>query len=364
AMIAELSGMLRQKSDPHWVVYEALLGVDAGDVERAERWAPEVEALGQRWPRWAARLWLTFSTHLAIIRGDESAIASLIEGLSPDAAHWAVLGGGVIVDGPMSVWLGRLEAARSNHERAVTWFGDAEAGALRLGSRLWELEARCDRMVAQHHLGTATTAEVASLVVEAEAVGLLPVVRRLRALSATAAPVANVFRLDRDVWTLAWDGVEVRVPDSKGLRDLHTLLANPGRDMRAVDLASGGVAAVSAAAPMLDDEAKHRYRRRLDEIDDAIDQAMLRDRRERAAELEEERAALLDELRRAAGLGGRARLLNDESEKMRKTVTARIRDTLGKLDDRHPALAAHLRSSVRTGANCSYTPSEPVRWQL
>jgi hypothetical protein len=30
----------------------------------------------------------------------------------------------------------------------------------------------------------------------------------------------------------------------------------------------------------------------------------------------------------------------------------------------HPALGAHLRSSVSTGTSCSYDPSEPTRWLL
>ena len=106
------------------------------------------------------------------------------------------------------------------------------------------------------------------------------------------------------------------------------------------------------------------YRRRLHELDEAIDRATLRNLDGPAAKLEAERGALLDELRRAAGLGGRDRRLSDESEKMRKTVTARIRDALSKLDDRQPALAAHLRESVRTGSHCSYAPNRPVTWEL
>lgn len=45
-------------------------------------------------------------------------------------------------------------------------------------------------------------------------------------------------------------------------------------------------------------------------------------------------------------------------------MTARIRDTLRKLDERHPALAAHLRASVSTGATCRYAPPAPVAWRL
>ena len=69
-------------------------------------------------------------------------------------------------------------------------------------------------------------------------------------------------------------------------------------------------------------------------------------------------------MRRAAGLGGRNRSLNSDRERLRKTVTARIRDTLRRLDDRHPALAAHMRESVHTGAVCVYAPTEPMTWML
>ena len=141
-------------------------------------------------------------------------------------------------------------------------------------------------------------------------------------------------------------------------------MANPGVEISAVDLATGGWAVVASAPPVLDARAKAAYRRRLDELDEALDRAALRHRDDQVRELEIERAALLDELRRATGLGGRDRRLDDATEKMRKTVTARIRDSLRRLDDRHPTLAAHLRASVRTGAHCSYTPAVAVTWEL
>ncbi|MCM0676607.1 hypothetical protein NCC78_18220, partial [Micromonospora phytophila] len=66
----------------------------------------------------------------------------------------------------------------------------------------------------------------------------------------------------------------------------------------------------------------------------------------------------------AAGLAGRSRRLGDEAERARKAVTARIRDTLRRLDERHPALAAHLRDTVSTGNTCRYLPPEPPPWRL
>ncbi|MEU5780407.1 ATP-binding protein [Micromonospora lupini] len=178
------------------------------------------------------------------------------------------------------------------------------------------------------------------------------------------------FRRDGPVWQLAYAGVVAHLPDAKGLHDLHLLLSRPGSDVPAVELLDPAAGPELVAArrmggdPVLDDEAKARYRRHLTRLDDEIDRAAARGDERRAAALDAERGALLDELRAAAGLAGRSRRLGDEAERARKTVTARIRDTLRKLDERHPALGGHLRESVSTGSTCRYLPPEPLRWRL
>ncbi|MEV0041419.1 ATPase, partial [Streptomyces sp. NPDC050804] len=189
-----------------------------------------------------------------------------------------------------------------------------------------------------------------------------------------ASPVGQgEFRRDGTVWALALAGRRIHVADAKGLRDLHTLLGRPGSDLPAVELLApeAGRAAVEARRlggdPVLDEQAKAAYRRRLEALDAEIDRADARGDRTGAAMGERERQALLDELRRAAGLGGRTRRLGDEAERARKTVTARIRDTLRKLDTLHPELAAHLRATISTGATCTYHPTRtptPITWHL
>ena len=71
---------------------------------------------------------------------------------------------------------------------------------------------------------------------------------------------------------------------------------------------------------------------------------------------------MIQALAAAAGLGGRARRLGDQSEKARKTVSARVRDALAKIDSVHPPLAQHLRGALRMGTACSYAPVEPTTW--
>jgi hypothetical protein len=179
-----------------------------------------------------------------------------------------------------------------------------------------------------------------------------------------------VFRFDGRVWTLAYGGRAVHLPDAKGLRDLHRLLGSPGTPIPAVDLlAPEGGEVVKAARRMggddvLDERAKASYRRRLEVLDEEIDRAAALGDDRRAAEYDRERAALLEELRAAAGLAGRTRRLGDEAERARKAVTARIRDTLRKLDHHHPELAGHLRDSVSTGASCLYRPDPATPWRL
>jgi hypothetical protein len=152
------------------------------------------------------------------------------------------------------------------------------------------------------------------------------------------------------------------MPDAKGLRDLHTLLANPHVEIPATSLATDAFVSPDAP-PILDARSKEAYRRRLDQLDHDLDRAALRGDADRAERLEQERTAVLDELRRAAGLGGRDRVSSDR-ERLRKAVTARIRDAIRRLDDRHPALAAHLQASVRTGTSCVYAPAQPTCWDL
>ncbi|MGW6653149.1 ATPase [Streptomyces sp. CB02130] len=178
------------------------------------------------------------------------------------------------------------------------------------------------------------------------------------------------FRRNGPVWQLRWGGVTVHVPDAKGLRDLHSLLGLPGTDVPAVRLLApeGGDLVVAAGQfggdPVLDEEAKRRYKEHLDRLDAEIDRAAARDDSQQVEKYGRERQALLDELRTAAGLGGRTRRLGDQTERARKTVTARIRDTLRKLDTLHPALAAHLKASVTTGTTCAYRPERSPDWRL
>ena len=139
------------------------------------------------------------------------------------------------------------------------------------------------------------------------------------------------------------------------------LLARPGQPVPASELA--GTIAPSRGEPALDRRALSAYRARLRDLDDDIAEAEASHDLERATRARLERDAITSELTRSVGRGGGPRRLGDDTEKARKTVTARIHRALRILDVHHPALAAHLRDALHTGTTCSYHPAQPIDWQ-
>ncbi len=159
---------------------------------------------------------------------------------------------------------------------------------------------------------------------------------------------------DGDVWTVRFRGRTVHAKHARGLADLAMLIAHPGRPFLALELMGAAVPAARAEA-VLDDEARAQYRERLAQIEEGQAAADP----ERAAELEAERDAIVDELRAATGLGGRPRALRDEGERARKAVTGRIRESIARLGRLDAALGEHLDRSVETGTTCVYRPARP-----
>ena len=176
-----------------------------------------------------------------------------------------------------------------------------------------------------------------------------------------AGEQANVFRLDGEYWTVGYRGLVVTLRDSKGLRDLARLLAEPEREVHVLDLAAGAVVHGSdSPMPLGDVAAREQYKRRIVELEGEIDDAESRGHEPVAARTE--RDALVEALASAYGLGGRSRRAPDEVERARKAVTRRIRDAISRIDRVHPSLGRHLDSSVHTGVFCRYAPERSVRW--
>jgi tetratricopeptide (TPR) repeat protein len=212
-------------------------------------------------------------------------------------------------------------------------------------------------------------------------------IRSADSASSPSGPSApQLFRREGEYWTVAHEGVVVRLRDSKGLRCLARLLSSPGREVAAVELEAWDAGSptpatsdgarpndmptttrpdLGDAGAMLDAQAKADYRARIDELRAELDEAEQFNDPGRAARAAEELEFLTQELARAVGLGGRDRRAVSHAERARLNVSRAIRAAMRAVAKDHPSLAEHLGVTIRTGRLCSYTPDPraPIDWQ-
>lgn len=191
------------------------------------------------------------------------------------------------------------------------------------------------------------------------------------------------FRLVGDIRTVVFAGRSVSRPDLKGFRYLARLLEEPGREFHVLDLTAveqgtlptGRMAVVGppdvddasrVGIPVLDQQARTAYRRRLAEIEEDIEDARRCNDIGRVALAEGDREFLIAELSRAVGLGGRLRSVGSDVERARSAVTRTLRYAVERLSTEMSDLGAHLSTSLNTGTYCSYRPDPiaPITWSF
>jgi pimeloyl-ACP methyl ester carboxylesterase len=195
-----------------------------------------------------------------------------------------------------------------------------------------------------------------------------------------AVDQASVLRRDGDYWTASYGGLVATIRDCKGLHDIARLLAEPHREIHVLDLTStaatgrrlsaaqlaesGLHVAASTNDLLIDDVARQAYKRRINELEQELDDADERGDSETAARARVELDALVGQLTAAYGLAGHARRTPDDVERARKAVNRRIRDAKQRVARVHVALGRHLEAALRTGTFCSYAPEHPTAWTI
>jgi hypothetical protein len=163
------------------------------------------------------------------------------------------------------------------------------------------------------------------------------------------------------VWVARWAGEAVHVRHRKGLEDLAVLLSRPSEQVHCLEL-MGAADVGGDAGPAVDGRARREYEARVRQLQHEIDEARDASAEQRLARAEEEFDALVTELSRAFGVGGRARSSGSAVERARAAVTWRLRSAVRQIDELHPHLGRHLANAVRTGTWCSYRPETAVDW--
>ena len=387
--IAAYETMASRSSAPIWRIALASGYLAAGRIEQAkrefERFAVEDFTNVPRDIMWTYAM-LRLSEAASLI-GDVERARLLYELLLPHADR-CIVSGTILCHGSAHYPLGLLASVLGRFDDAERHFDAALAMNRRIRGRLWiaHVEHEYGRMLWKRGRDgdrTRALAFLESALATARECGLHVLEKKLQATIADSgfavrtpsaapapAPAEAVFRRDGDFWTLVYEGGALRLKDSKGLQYIAVLLRQEGKEIHAADLASGqGVSTEGArdrgdAGEILDAQARSEYRQRVEDLEAELEEATRWSDVGRAARLREEIDFLKDELSAAFGVGGRSRKAGDVTERARKAVASRIRDTIERIRKEHRPLALHLENAIRTGAYCSYEPDRSPGWKL
>jgi len=216
--------------------------------------------------------------------------------------------------------LHRLAADDATWSREPSWLGEVVA-ATEVACALGDLElarwfgGRLAPYATRHAIlgrGAASLGPVTVALATVAALGGAPV-RARRAPS--TPPVARGDLAMRPArggadWLIGFPGAELAVRDSKGMRYLYELVEHPGDELHVAELvrrADGVIVPAEAPVP-------------------------------------------------TAATG-------PEIERMRQSVTKRVRDAIRRIGEQDPGVAQHLERSVRTGAICVYVPPLATKQQ-
>ena len=194
----------------------------------------------------------------------------------------------------------------------------------------------------------------------------------------------NLFLREGDYWTLKFGSNQpIRLKDSVGLVYIHHLIQHPGYEFPVLILVqqTRGAAAVgrtttaaeakdadlslddfSGTGPSLDNEALQDYRKRIEDLEDDIEEAERNNNPEAAANAREEQQLLESQITAAVGLGGHPRPVGSPAENARKSVLEAIRRALKNIRTMDSHLGNHLTNSINTGVRVSYSPESAVDW--
>lgn len=320
--------------------------------------------------------------------------------LEPYAERSIVVGRSLVCFGAASHYLGLLATVMRRWDAAATHLEAALHLHERLGARPWLARSQLAlaRMLALRGApddGPRIRGLLDAVRETAAALGMGRLAQELAGVESVldlrqplaepaAMPAADgspsVFRREGDFWTVAHEGVALRLKDSRGLHYLACLLRHPHHEFHALELvavvagqggpvlpAAGGAAELGErgirvsrlgdAGEVLDPVACGAYRRRIEELRSELEEATSFNDTGRATRAREEIEFLTDQLAQAVGLGGRGgRRAASSAERARVNVTKQVRGVITRIAREAPRLGEDLRRTIRTGLVCSYDP--------
>lgn len=395
--LGEIAGELEVFVDAHpfgarWRPFRALARLQTGNAvdARAEFESMLAAGLEPAERGVMSRTYLAGLAALCVALRDREHAAALYERIARRDDVWQMDGAHSL--GPWALFLGPLARLCGKNAAATGHFETAIQLARRMGSPLIvaRAQSRLASLMLSQNPDAAKRARVAAMLAEAgqcaAELGLADVTARVERLrtklgSAPAPALAeagHAFRQEGEVWTVRYEGKEVRLKDGKGPRYLAALLAAPGRELHVLQFVATdpgarralredglNIAATTTSAPSddaPDEQARRAYKTRLEDLRTELEEAEQFADVGRAERLQEEIEQLVSQL--AGRFGGRRAPRQGPAETARKAVTKVIRTQIGKLLELHPALGRHLGVTIRMGTVCVYAPADAVAWDV
>lgn len=208
---------------------------------------------------------------------------------------------------------------------------------------------------------------------------------------------ANKFQFDGHTWTLQYEGKVVSEPNRVGLRYIKQLIQRARTEIHVTELVTsvygepvdvvpeanlldvlpeanlledgegnyplGLVVAPEFQDEILPDEDRGYVLNLLEKAREELATIKINGQTDLIAEKEGEIEKIEDYLR-STRFGDRNAHFDGRADKDRKSVAKAIKEAIGKLADKHPALASHFCKSIKTGVFCLYEPETELNWEV
>ena len=393
---------------PLYRIGAALIWAETGRVAQAHAELAQVGAHGftdiRRDFTWLNAM--AMAAEVCAHTGDAALASAVYDLLAPFVDRCVRIGFGAGFYGSVAHYLGLAARTCRAWNEAVALFERALAVHQRIASPTWAARTRYELAAtladrAQPDDGDGAAALLDEVIAVAAVLGMVVIDGKARALRATLVggeppepatphaptpavlmheavplvdPQRNVFRREGEYWTIRYDGVVMRLKDTRGVQYLARLLGHPGVSWHVLELVAAVHSATASdddapselrgrlrqargdAGPVLDATAKQAYRVRLRELENERTAAAGDNDHGRVGRAEHEIEALTRELASGLGLGGRDRRGASAAERARVNVTRSIRTTLARITAGNPILGRYLERTVHTGKVCSYDP--------
>ncbi|PLY12830.1 MAG: hypothetical protein C0631_15890 [Sedimenticola sp.] len=206
----------------------------------------------------------------------------------------------------------------------------------------------------------------------------------------TATETQNSFIFTGDHWDITYEGNSRTFKNTLGMRYIAWLIENQGKEVFVTDLyyainpleagttdpvhskmSSKELEALNLSVGIFDNpeeiltpEEKARFNAEITKIKDRIEDAEELGDIETKEKYESQLEEISHYIATQTGLGGKSRKTPNSIEKIRISVTKRIKGDLKKIINFIPDLGHHLDKAIQTGTALQYTPHPHVSWYL